>query len=508
MTVVPPKATSTGTSRGNLVRAFRSSAVGAAVSYGVNLAVVPLVLHRVGPEVYGAWATMASILAVGALADAGIRTEIIRRVGAAQGEGDEEALVRSVHQGLTLLVALAGAITVVGALGAPAIRAFAFPRGVPGYANPEIDLLIRATVTVLAASLVANGYFGVLRGVQRGDVETIGLMLSVPASAVVTVAGVAAGWGLWALFLGSVTALVVTVVWNEAGTRRLVPGLSLRLVPLTATVVKGYLALSGLALLSQVGDVVDSQWDKVVLSRYVGSAAVTSFQIGTNLVLQGKALALLPLVPLLVAIAELRRRDRDRMEVLFDLMARAGMVLGAVVLSAIFVFAPAFVRLWLGSGPSAAGAGIAARLFTVAVALNLVGAPLAMRAFGEGWHALCAASSVLNMMVNGAASLGLTMAIGFNGALYGSIAGNLTGIVLFFVLVRRRMGERWSPPPCRALAVGVLSAWITVVAGAGAIDSWLGLVAAGGVYVAVVGLACARAESLRVTELLSRRVPT
>jgi O-antigen/teichoic acid export membrane protein len=194
------------------------------------------------------------------------------------------------------------------------------------------------------------------------------------------------------------------------------------------------------------------------------------------------------------------------MEALFDLMARAGMVLAAVVLGAIYVFAPAFVRLWLGDDASAVSG--AARLFTVAVALNLVGAPLAMRAFGEGWHRLCAASAALNMVVNGAASLGLTMAIGFNGALYGSIAGNLAGITLFFVLVRRRMGERWTAPPWRALAIGVPAAAAAVLAGGGRVGSWPALGLAGTAYVVSVGRACAWAERLQVGELLSRRVPT
>ena len=506
--MAPLVTASTGTSRRNLLRAFRSSAVGAVMTYGVNLAIVPFVLHRLGPGLYGAWATMASILAVGALADAGVRTEIIRRAASALGDGDDEAMVRSVNQGVTLLAALASVITLVGMLGAPAIRGFAFPGGVEGYANGQIDTLIRATVAMLAASLVANGYFGVLRGVQRGDVETTGLILSVPASAAVSVLGVSLGWGLWALFLGSLTGLLVAATWNAAGIRRLVPTLAPRLVALNGSLVKGYLALSGLALLSQVGDVVDSQWDKVVLSRYVGSTAVTSFQIGTSLVSQGKALALLPLAPLLVAIAELRRRDRARMESLFGLMARAGMVLGAVVLGAVFAFAPAFVRLWLGDDPAVAAAAGAARLFSVAAVLNLVSAPLAFRAFGEGWHTLAAAGSVVNMVVNGALSLWLTMIIGFNGALYGSIAGNLAGSAVFFVLIRRRMGDRWAAPPWKALAVGTVAALAAALAGAGRLSSWLELIPAGAAYVVVVGLACTRAERLRFTELLSRRVST
>jgi O-antigen/teichoic acid export membrane protein len=496
MSVIPPLAPPTGTSRRNLLRAFRTSAAGALVTYAVNLAIVPFVLHRVGATLYGAWATVASILAVGALADAGVRTEIIRRVGVAQGERDDEALIRSVHEGVTLLAALAAAVTLLGVVAAPAIRAFAFPGGVPGYANPELDLLIRATVAVLATSLVVNGYFGVLRGVQRADVETVGQMLAIPVSAAVTAVAVSLRWGLWGLFLGSIATLLVTATWSARGASRVVPDLRPRLVALTRPVMTGYLALSGLALLSQIGDVVDSQWDKVVLSRYVGSAAVTSFQIGTNLVQQGKALALLPLAPLLVSVAELRLRDEARMESLYRLMARAGAVVGTVVLGGLVAFAPSFVRLWLDGDPSAGSAGTAARLFSVAVALNLIAAPLAFRAFGEGWHVLAAASAGANMALNGVLSLVLTMSIGFNGALYGSIAGNLAGTVVFVVLMHRRLGDRWIVPPWKALAIGSLATGLAVVAGAGRIETWPVLVLAGGLFAVGLGAVCAAAERL------------
>jgi O-antigen/teichoic acid export membrane protein len=494
-----------GTSRRTLLLAFRSSAAAAVVTYAFNLAIVPFVLGRLGVELYGAWATVASILAVGALADAGVRTEIIRRVGSAKGADDDGALVESVRQGVTLLVVLASAVALVGFLGAPAVRAFAFPDGVPGYTPSAVDQLLRTTVALLAVSLVANGYFGVLRGIQRGDVETGGRLVAVPAAAAMTVAGVALSWGLWALFLGSLTQFAVTTAWNVAGTRRLVPGLRLRLVALSGPVVKSYLAFSGLVLLSQIGDVVDSQWDKLVISRFVGSAAVASYQIGTTLVLQGKALAVLPLMPLLVAVAELRHRDGPRTDRLFSTLARTGMAVAAVVLGAVFVFAPSFLRVWLGPNEAAVGAGEVARLFTLAVAFNLVSAPFAFRALGEGWHALCAFASVANMVVNGALSLVLTMVIGLHGALYGSIVGNLTGSALFFVLLRRRAGPTWPPPPWRALAVGASAAAVAVAAGLDGVASLPSLLLAGTGYLVVTGALCTRAEGLHPRQLLSPR---
>lgn len=493
----------TGTSRRTLLMAVRSAALGTTVSYAINLAILPFVLHRVGAGLYGAWATVASVLAIGSLSDIGIRTEIVRRVAAANGADDDAGLARAVHEGLTLLAGVGGAMMALGLLAAPLIRGFAFPGGVAGYDTSGLDWIIRAIVVMLAVSVVGNGYFGVLRGVQRGDIETTARTLGVPVGAAVTVAGVAAGWSLWALFLGAATQLVVSLWWQWLAARRLLPHVRPRFVRLGAGPAKAYLGLSSLILVCQLGDVFDFQWDKLMLSHFVGAAAVSSYVIGTNLVLQARTLAQLPLLPLLTAAAELRERDPARMDQLFELLAKIGMVVTSVVLGGIFVFGPSFIRLWLG--PELGDAGRAARLFAVAVSLSLLGTPLAFRALAEGWHRVAAASALANVVFNGVLSAALTMTIGFNGPLYGSIAGNLAGTVVLLVLMRRRLGARFTFPPLRALAVGLAS--VVAVAGLGLdhAGSWPALAVGAIVYGAVVGLVCLRAEGLSPRSLLHRR---
>jgi O-antigen/teichoic acid export membrane protein len=490
----------TGTSRRNLLLTFRSSAGAAAVSFGLSLAVLPFVLHRVGPELYGVWVTVAALLAVGGLADAGIRTEVMRRVAAAKGKDDDAQLVASVQQGMTLLACLGGVVFLLAIAATPLIRGFAFPAGVAGYGAAEIDLVIRATLALLLVTLVGNAYFAVLRGVQRGDVETLAQMVALPVGAAVTVVAVIADWSIWALFAGSTAQLLVLFGVEWAGVRRLVPALTPRLTRVTKGTARAYLALSGLALLSQISDVVDSQWDKLVISHFVGSGAVTSFQVGTSVVLQGKAIALLPLAPLLVAIAELRHREDDRLESLYRLLSKASFVLGAVILSATFVYAPAFLELWLGVPGAAAGGP--ARLFAVAATLNLMSAPFALRAFGEGWHSVAAVSALVNMVLNGVLSLVLTMALGLNGALYGSIIGTAAGVVVLLVLMRRKMGKRWIGPPLRALTIGAVAAAGVVLLRLDDPGSWaaLGLAAAG--FTSVIAVTSILAERLPVSALL------
>jgi O-antigen/teichoic acid export membrane protein len=483
------------------VLALRSSAGAALVAYALNLLLIPFVLHRLGAPLYGAWATVASILAVGALADAGVRTEIIRRVAGAQGRGDREALASAVNAGTSLLLLLAVALLAVGLLAAPLVTVFAFPGGVTNTTRDELSLLVRCTVALLSVSIVVNGYFGVLRGIQRADVETVARMVAIPVGVAVTVGGLLAGWGLWSLFAGSAAQAAFQVIWQAVGLRRLLPGLGLRWQLASRATSVAFLTFSGMALLSQISDVIDSQWDKLVLSRFVGVSSVASFQIGTMLVLQAKVLAILPLGPLLVVVAELRTGDRVRMLRLFNLLTRATYTAIAVALGGVIAFGPAFINLWLGQQYSAAGD--AARLFGVAMVVNAVGAPLAFRAFGEGLHRLAAWGSVTNIVVNGGVSFGLTATIGFRGALFGSIAGNVIGMLVFLALLRRHLSLT-EALPWKAALIGIGATVAAVLLGVDRIAMWPVLVGAVTAFAIAVGAACCVAERLPVGAVLRR----
>jgi O-antigen/teichoic acid export membrane protein len=474
------------------------------VQYAMSFVLAPVVLSKAGVGTFGAWATISSILAVGALADAGLKLEVSRRVAEAAGRGDDAAVHAAVHHGTTLLATIAGTATLAGVLLAPFIRAFAFPHGVPGIGATEADLLLRLTFVLLGCSLLADGYFAVLRGLQRGDVETNARMVGLVVGTATTVLGIELGWSLWALLAGAAVTDFTAIALQGLGTRRVIPGLRFRMVPLRSAVGRGMVALSGLALVSQISDVIDSQWDKVMLSRYVGSSAVAGFQIGSTLALQAKALAVLPAVPLVVVVAELRRRDPERARRILRVLGSATFVIGAVTLSALVVFAPPFLHLWLGRRlPSAV---ISARLFAIAIACNLFAAPLAYRALGESRHRLTAIASGANIGVNAILSYVLTVTIGLRGPLYGSIAGNAIGTALFFVLMRRALGPEWEAPSWRAPLVGVVAALAGVMVGTDRISSWPVLIVVAGGFAVAVGAVAARAERLPVRDLLRRRL--
>jgi O-antigen/teichoic acid export membrane protein len=473
---------------------------GAAASFVFSVLLLPFILERLGPALYGTWLTVSALIAVGALADGGIRTEVARRVAAAHGSGTIGDVQVAVRSGVTVMCLTAVPLATFGTIFAPALTRLVFPDGVAGSSGGDVTMLLRLMVVVTAANLVVSAHVAALRGVQRSDVEVLAQVVGWLCFAVTLVLGVFGGWGLWSLAtaqLASVTAAALVQLW---GMRRLLPGVSFGVRKMGRRNVLAYFALSVLALLSQVSDVLDSQWDKLVLSRFVGPEAVTAFHIGTMLVLQAKVIAVLPMGPLLAGLSELRGDRPEEARALQERLMKAGAVTAATVLGAVVLFAPAVLSLWLGPGYERAGT--VARIFAVAVALNLVAAPIAFQAFAEGHHRLTAWGAALNMAVNAVVSLVLTIQVGLYGAVIGSVVGNLLGTAVFLLAARRTLST-WVPPPWRAGVLTTVVVSTLALSPVGHLGSWWPLVSAGCGVVATLGVACLWVERLSFRDVLA-----
>lgn len=446
-----------GTSRRSLVRTMRSGALRALVIPASSFVVLPLVLDRLGTQRFGVWATLSSLLAVGGLVDVGIRAEIIRRVARAHGADDLAAGIRAAREGVTILaVGCVAAFLVVAVLSWP-IVSFAFP-DLNGSVRQEAHGVLLGLAVVLVVSVVNGGMFAVTSGLARTDVENVTTLCAGLVGAAATVLLVrGADLGLWGMLGGAAANVAVLVGGQLWSTKQIANGLRWPFVRLSRRIVRGYVAVSGLLFLSQIGDVIDFQYDKVVLSKYLAPGAAGQYQLGSMLSLNLRLLALIPMTALLAGTAELSTRSSARARRLLDAATAFTYAAGGLLMTGIVVFAPSFMLLWLGRGFEQAAT--AAQLLAVAMAMNLVGAPWTSYAIGRGWVRIPAASAVGNMVTNATVSLALVRAIGFNGALYGSIAGNVIGLLVFYFLLRRRARETCLRPMLRpALACALVGA--------------------------------------------------
>lgn len=465
-----------GTSRHAVVRTMGSGLARALVVPATSFVVLPLVLAELGTVRYGVWATLSSLLAIAGLVDAGVRTEIIRRVADAHGSGDLRSGVRAARQGATILaggaVLIAGLVSIFNAQ----IVRFTFP-DIGGDLEAETRAILVLLSVLLSVSVVNGGLFSVAAGLQRADFENVTILVSGLASAIVTVVGVRVlGLGLWGMAWGAVAGVAVLVAGQIWATRRVAPDLRWPFTTVGRRTITSFFAVSTLLFVSQLGDVVDFQYDKIILSRYIGADAAGQYQLGTMLSLQLRLLALLPMTILLAGVAELWRQSPARATRLLQAVTAFVYGAGGLLMTGVIVLAPAFMQLWLGDGYDEAGR--AAQLLAVAMAVNLVAAPWTSYAIGRRWVDIPALSATGNMVTNAAVSFALVRAIGFDGALYGSIAGNVVGLMVFYGLLRHRARASWLFPVVRPLVVcvvvGVGSAEL-VARWPGATSSWPGL---------------------------------
>lgn len=461
-----------GTSARTISLALRSAGARLLVEVPTTLVLLPFVLSTLSTDGYGLWATFASLLTLGGLLDAGTRVEVTRRVGGAHGSNDPAALQRAVSEGLTQLLVLAGGLVVVGAAVGPLLLGLTFPRGAPIH----LGALYAGVIALLVLSVLSGALFGTLKGLQRPDVENFGAIAGLAVTVVSSVVLLQLGVGVWALYWAALLSYATRVAVQYAGLRRLVPGLRLRPGRLHRGTRRATVSLSGLALLTQIPEVVNAQWDKLVLSNGVGPSAVAQYELGSSLGLQARALALLPLLPVLAAMSELRERDPADREALFDRLSRISASIGAVVLLGVVVFAPSFFRVWLGVGFDDAAS--AARLLALGMLVGLVGAPWASYALAERWHRAPASSALVLMGVNAAVTVAMVPRIGLLGAVVGSVSANVAAVTLLYLLVRRRRRRAWLRPASRPVGLVVLLAVAATVLGAGSVDSRLTFVAA------------------------------
>ena len=111
---------------------MRGGAVTSITTLAFNLALIPFVLDRLGPSVYGPWVALVAVMAVVALADTGIRTEVARRVAAAHGTRSREAVVATVHDGTMVICLLVAPVLVLGLVFTPQLAAWCFPTASAG----------------------------------------------------------------------------------------------------------------------------------------------------------------------------------------------------------------------------------------------------------------------------------------------------------------------------------------------------------------------------------------
>lgn len=154
-------------------RTSRAGLVSQFISYFVRLAVVPLSLKLLGPERYGLWLTVGSLVAWVGMTEMGLARGMVNAIAEAVGRNDVQELRRLISTGFVAFgcISVFAGLAVIPASGSPIVLALL---GVPsrGSLAGDARALILTCGLFFAASLWLHVVTSTFQGLQEGYIAS------------------------------------------------------------------------------------------------------------------------------------------------------------------------------------------------------------------------------------------------------------------------------------------------------------------------------------------------
>jgi len=266
-TVTTPRKLAAGSAL-RVVNLFGNAAVG--------LILTPMIVHSLGDRMYGIWALVASFIGYYGLLDLGLTSAATRYVARAIGAADTEECNRIFNTALFAYIGMA-VVAVLVSCGI-ALGSYAIAKG-PGDAALFAQLiLILGCYT--AVGIPVRAFVGTLAAGCHFEINASLDLLALALRAALTVAVIKMHYGVIALAaavaLSSLPSFLLTTAFVRVRMSFLL--VSPRLV--SRQTVKMLLSYGAYTFVAQIADILRFGVDSVIVSAFVGLAAVTHYNIG------------------------------------------------------------------------------------------------------------------------------------------------------------------------------------------------------------------------------------
>jgi O-antigen/teichoic acid export membrane protein len=370
--------------------------LGLAVPLALAFFVMPVAARHLGPARFGllglAWAVTEYLI----LFDLGLGRAIVRFVADALQQ--RQAAVGEIVSVATSSQLLAGIIGGTAfAFGAPAFVHLVLKTS-PGLSEEAIGMF-RVVGFNLPVVLLLSSLRGVLEGAQRFDLSNAIKTLSSAASLVIPAVGALNGLSLPAIMWIILVSRVIVCCLFAAAIHHALPDLRWH-PPRQWTRLKELLAYGGWVAVSSGVSPILVYFDRFALGSIVGLTTVgfyTAPYEGVSRLLLVPVSLIGSLLPALTALEA--RRDRQRFGQILGSSMRTLLVVMAVPLTVVFVFAPELLRLWLGQS-YADQSSVALRILAIGVFANSVAHPPFVTLYAIGRPDLPAKFHILELLIH------------------------------------------------------------------------------------------------------------
>ena len=398
----------------------------------LSLALTPYLLHGLGSAMYGVWVLIDGVGRAISLLDFGFGTSFVKYVAEHEARRDRDGVSAVFSAGLVFYAGIAIVLGCVAFVASQPILDFL--AGSTQLTAGARDALRAAIFASVCANFMAV-YQSVVNGLQKMHI-TNGIMAGISLAFVVgCVIAVKGGYGVLGVAVSQLVTQVIGIGISRHFALREVP--SLRFT--TAGVQREWRRLFGYGLniyLSNVAAIVNSQFDKFLVSRVFDPTHVAYYDVGARGPATARSMTVVTLSALTPAASEIETRDgRDRLYELFERASRYVAVLALPLFFGVAVAGRSILGAWVGPGFDAA-LPVLGILCVGHLCYSLAG-PVSPFVQGMGWPQCQRNAETLSLVLNLALSPALVFTLGFLGAPLGtSIAMSVAAFYYLFAFHR------------------------------------------------------------------------
>jgi O-antigen/teichoic acid export membrane protein len=320
-----------------------------AIAQIIALVTVPLTFNYLGPERYGLWMVLGSIIAAMGVADLGIGNGLLNAISDAYGKDDHRLARECVTSAFMLMLGIAIFLTLLGMVAYPFIpwmRLFnVTSSAMAAEGSRALVILFFWFVVNIPLGVIGRAQAGLQKGYLPQLIGSFGSVLTLLALLLVIRSHGSLAWLVFASTVGSILGIIINafVLFREH------PWLMPTLSSYSAVTAKRLLKLGLMFFVLQCAVAISFTSDNIVITQILGAAAVAAYAVPQKLFNFLQSVVGLAIYPLWPAYGEaIARGDVAWVRRVF--LGSLWLVLGITVpLSAAMVLAcPWILRVFFG----------------------------------------------------------------------------------------------------------------------------------------------------------------
>jgi O-antigen/teichoic acid export membrane protein len=402
--------------------------LGRSWTFLVTLLLTPYVLKHLDKSEFGIWVLLSVFTTSFNLLDLGLGSSFVKYISEYYTYEEYDRINQVLFSGLVFYGFLGLLLTSVGlAIENPLFAWF----NITNASDAFLLVLIAGSI-----QNIAQMFLSVFRGIQRMDQSNaIEIKMSI-VSVVGTVIFLESGFGMYGLALNTLICSMLATGFTWWTIRQAIPKVRLGW-HFNGLLLKEMFSYGAKIQVSRFGNLVYLQADKLIVSSYLGIAAVSFYEIGSRLTSFMRAVPLVMISALIPATSELgARNDRERLQRTYYLASKYVCMLTVAMVAFLILEARSVVHLWVG--PSFESSVILIQILAIGYGVNVMGGVASQTGAGVGRPEFDMKSTVLLAVLNPILSLLLVRKFGAPGAAAGTTIALVLAATYLLILFHRR----------------------------------------------------------------------